>query len=132
MRAWIYHFMAILGGLALLGLALAALRRVPERRRLSVLAAAYFFFCVGLAYQVLITFLANGISSSAGWYLCAVMVPETVLLAGGLRTACTLAPDGKRFAVLLYPDATTERRNRLHLTFLFNFSDELRRRVAEK
>jgi hypothetical protein len=43
-----------------------------------------------------------------------------------------LAPDEKRFAVLLYPDATTERRNRLHLTFLFNFSDELRRRVAEK
>ena len=29
LRAWIYHFVAILGGLALLGLALAALRRVP-------------------------------------------------------------------------------------------------------
>jgi hypothetical protein len=86
LRAWIYHFVAILGGLALLGLALAALRRVPERRQLSVLAAVYFFFCVGLAYHVLITFLANGISSSAGWYLCAVVVPEMVLLAAGLRT----------------------------------------------
>ena len=86
LRAWIYHSMAILGGLALLGLALAALRRVPERRHLFALAAVYFFFCVGLAYHVLITFLANGISSSAGWYLCAVVVPETVLLAAGLRT----------------------------------------------
>jgi serine/threonine-protein kinase len=51
---------------------------------------------------------------------------------GGPFQPYALAPDGKRFAVLLYPDATTERRNRLHLTFLFNFSDELRRRVAEK
>jgi 4-amino-4-deoxy-L-arabinose transferase-like glycosyltransferase len=86
LRAWIYHFMAILCGFALLGLALAELRRVPERRYLSALAAVYFFFCVGLAYHVLITFLANGISTSAGWYLCAVVVPETVLLAAGLRT----------------------------------------------
>jgi hypothetical protein len=40
-----------------------------------------------------------------------------------------LATDVKRFAVLLYPDGSTERQNPLHLTFLLNFGDELRRRV---
>jgi hypothetical protein len=34
---------------------------------------------------VLLTQLTNGISSSAGWYLCAVIVPETILLTAGLR-----------------------------------------------
>lgn len=86
LRAWMYHFIAILAGLALLGLAVAVLRRVPERRHLFVLAAVYSFFCLGIAYHVLLTFLANGFASSAGWYLCAVVVPETVLLAVGLRT----------------------------------------------
>ena len=40
-----------------------------------------------------------------------------------------VAPDGKRFAVMLYPDGTTERHDTLHLTFLLNLTDELRRRV---
>jgi serine/threonine protein kinase len=48
---------------------------------------------------------------------------------GGPFQAYALAPDGKRFAVMLYPDGTTERQRRLNLTFLLNFTDELRRRV---
>jgi serine/threonine-protein kinase len=48
---------------------------------------------------------------------------------GGPFQPFALAPDGKRFAVLLYPDGTTERQNPLRLTFLLNFGDELRRRV---
>jgi hypothetical protein len=43
-----------------------------------------------------------------------------------------LAPDGKRFAVILYPDGTTEQQHPVHLTFLLNFGDELRRRVLNK
>jgi hypothetical protein len=40
-----------------------------------------------------------------------------------------LAPDGKRFAVVLYPDGTAEQKPITHLTFVLNFFEELRRRV---
>jgi serine/threonine-protein kinase len=50
---------------------------------------------------------------------------------GGPFQPYALAPDGKRFAVVLYPDGTTEHQNPLHLTFLLNFADELRRRVTQ-
>ena len=58
--------------------------------------------------------------------------PHPILLnyGGGPFQPYALAPDGKRFAVMLYPDGTTERQSRLHLTYLLNFADELRRRVA--
>jgi serine/threonine-protein kinase len=40
-----------------------------------------------------------------------------------------LAPDGKRFAVFPVPDAKEEERGTVHVTFLLNFFDELRRRA---
>jgi serine/threonine-protein kinase len=40
-----------------------------------------------------------------------------------------MAPDGKRFAVVLNADGTAEPKPITHLTFLLNFFDELRRRV---
>jgi serine/threonine-protein kinase len=40
-----------------------------------------------------------------------------------------LAPNGKRFAVILYPDGTADQKPVTHLTFLLNFFDELRRRA---
>jgi Tol biopolymer transport system component len=40
-----------------------------------------------------------------------------------------LAPDGKRFAVFLRPDAIGEQKGSVHVTVLLNFFDELRRRV---
>ena len=40
-----------------------------------------------------------------------------------------VARDGKRAAVILNADGTTERKPITHLTFLLNFFDELRRRV---
>jgi serine/threonine-protein kinase len=48
---------------------------------------------------------------------------------GGPFLPYDLAPDGKRFAVLLYPNKTAEQPNSPHLTFLLNFVDELRRRA---
>ena len=51
-------------------------------------------------------------------------------VAGGPFQPYALAPDGKRIVVTLYPDGTTEHHNTLHLTFLLNFPDELRRRVT--
>ena len=40
-----------------------------------------------------------------------------------------LAPDGKRFAVLMAPQGSGEGRGPTEVTFLLNFFDELRRRV---
>jgi len=40
-----------------------------------------------------------------------------------------LAPDGKRFAVVLYADGSVEPKPITHLTFILNFFDELQRRV---
>jgi serine/threonine-protein kinase len=40
-----------------------------------------------------------------------------------------LAPDGKRFAVIPNSTAATEEKGDVHMTFLLNFFDELRRRV---
>jgi hypothetical protein len=42
-----------------------------------------------------------------------------------------LAPDGKRFAVLLRPE-TEQAAGSLHVTVLLNFFDELHRRIPEK
>jgi serine/threonine-protein kinase len=49
---------------------------------------------------------------------------------GGPFPPVALSPDGKRFAVMLYPNGTAESPNSLRLTFLLNFSDELQRRVS--
>ena len=40
----------------------------------------------------------------------------------------TLAPDGKRFAVFPMPEAAGPEKGSVHVTFLLNFLDELRRR----
>jgi serine/threonine-protein kinase len=40
-----------------------------------------------------------------------------------------LAPDGKRLAVFLAGDTSSDQKPPTHLTFLLNFFDELRRRA---
>jgi serine/threonine-protein kinase len=40
-----------------------------------------------------------------------------------------LAPDGKRFVVTMRADSTAQPRGSVHVTFLLNFFDELRRRI---
>ena len=56
--------------------------------------------------------------------------PQPILDAGGPFQPYALAPDGKRFAVLLYPDGTADPRNSLHLTFVLNFVGDLRKRFS--
>jgi hypothetical protein len=41
----------------------------------------------------------------------------------------TLAPDGKRFAVFALPELATGATGSVHITMLFNFFDELKRRI---
>jgi hypothetical protein len=43
-----------------------------------------------------------------------------------------IAPDGKHFAVFPVPDTIKQERGSLHVTFLLNFFDELRRRAPAR
>jgi Tol biopolymer transport system component len=45
------------------------------------------------------------------------------------NTNLALAPDGKRFAVFPIPEAAGPEKDSVHVTFLLNFLDELKRRV---
>jgi eukaryotic-like serine/threonine-protein kinase len=40
-----------------------------------------------------------------------------------------LSPDGRRFAVLPQPNSTADDKRSMHVTFLLNFFDEVRRRI---
>jgi serine/threonine-protein kinase len=51
------------------------------------------------------------------------------VLGLGELSAFDIAPDGKRFAAVLYADGTAEQKPATNLTLLLNFFDELRRRV---
>jgi Tol biopolymer transport system component len=54
---------------------------------------------------------------------------ERRLQESGTAPSLDISPDGKRFAVLLAPDAVDEQKPTTQMIFLFNFFDELRRRV---
>ena len=51
------------------------------------------------------------------------------LYSAGITTNWALAPDGKRFAVFLPPEVAGAETGSVHVTFLLNFFDELRRRL---
>ncbi len=55
---------------------------------------------------------------------------ERQLANTGLTLNFDLAPDGKRFAVLMPADAPEPRETRSHITLVLNFFDEVRRRVG--
>lgn len=50
------------------------------------------------------------------------------LAVDGARPVFDIAPDGKRFAVFPRPESE-EKQGNVHVTFLLNFFDELRRKV---
>ena len=54
---------------------------------------------------------------------------ETRIVGRGGRYPYDLAPDGKRFAVVV---STGDDKQRANVTFLFHFFDELKRRVPVK
>ena len=55
---------------------------------------------------------------------------QPILDVDGPNQPYAPAPDGKRCAVLLYPNGTADRRSALHLTFILNFAESLRRRFS--
>jgi serine/threonine-protein kinase len=56
---------------------------------------------------------------------------ETQLFYSG-SSNLALAPDGKRFAVFPMPEAAGPDKGSVHVTFLLNFLDELRRRIPSR
>jgi hypothetical protein len=74
---------------------------------------------------MVVDYTVNGESFPAGkprpWSDRRVFYSGTVNLA--------LAPDGKRFAALPMPEAAGQEKGSVHVTFLLNFFDELRRRM---
>jgi hypothetical protein len=91
LRWWIYYVFKILFALAVVGLCVEAGRHWLKRNtrvaadleRLSIPLCLYGFFLAGLAYHVLISFLANAVSATCGWYIYAVGVAQAVLLSVG-------------------------------------------------
>jgi len=56
-----------------------------ELRGVFVLSAFYVCVWVGLGYEVLITYLNQGVSSTQGWYLYCLVAGEVVLLVWSLQ-----------------------------------------------
>ena len=53
----------------------------------------------------------------------------TPIIRTGVLWNLDLAPDGKRFAVFPRAEASDEKQGNVHVTFLLNFFDEVRRRI---
>jgi hypothetical protein len=54
---------------------------------LVVLLSFCGFFCLGLGYDILLTYVSVGVSSSTGWYMYCLIVPELLFLYYGLQAA---------------------------------------------
>jgi Tol biopolymer transport system component len=76
-------------------------------------------------YIMVVDYTVNGDSFERGkprlWSKSQIYMPG--------NTNLTLAPDGKRFAVFPRPEASEPEKGSVHVTFLLNFLDELRRRI---
>jgi serine/threonine protein kinase len=94
-------------------------------------ANGHELFFLGLDRRIMVAdYTAQGDSFSPGKPRVWSQQQIVLKFGGGPFQPYALAPDGKRFAVMLYPDGSTERQNPLHLTLLLNFGDEVRGRVA--
>ena len=108
-RSWMYQVFQYMGTLALVGLLTywirALVKRLPETLpqpgHLMVLFSYYFFFCIGICYHVLITFVVHDMSSSAGWYFYSLSFPQPILILVGISV---LIPQGTR--LMLIPAAS--------------------------
>jgi hypothetical protein len=93
-RSWMYRVFELLAVAVAIGLAILAAGMVvkkvrrraarnPSAAQLAVIASAYLFACLGLAYYALVVFLTKNVSVTLGWYLYFVISAELVLLASG-------------------------------------------------
>lgn len=95
-RSWMYRVFELIAAAGAIGLGVHMLRTIRHSRwsasqDLLILLLAFATMCSALAYHSLVIFMMKGISTGIGWYLYAVIVPEAVLLAVGLRNQWALA-----------------------------------------
>ncbi len=91
MRWWIYRLFRYVFYVGVIGLCIAFLHpsryrtteHAVDRASLFVLLSLLGFFILGLGYHVLVTFVANGLSATCGWYAYALVVAECILMATG-------------------------------------------------
>jgi hypothetical protein len=57
---------------------------------------------------------------------------ERQIFNTGLTPNFDLAPDGKRFAVMMSAESPEPRQTQGHVTLVLNFFDEVRRRTADR
>jgi 4-amino-4-deoxy-L-arabinose transferase-like glycosyltransferase len=92
------YLLFVLGMAAvLLGLVKLVIKKRLHSGQLFVLLALYILFWIGLLYDILVVYIATGVSASDGWYMYAVIVPEMLLATCGLYS---LTPEGRRWIVL--------------------------------
>ncbi len=84
-------------GLALVGLMIGIFRNRLRSGQMAVALAVYGCFWAGLFYDVLVIYMARGVSASCGWYLYAVIVPEMLLVTVGLLV---ITPKSWRWGIL--------------------------------
>ena len=84
LRSWMYHLFALVWIIATFGFAARYCSTKP-RTDLSLLAGFYISFLLAMAYHTLITFGHSGIAGTLGFYLCSMVVVESVLLYLGLH-----------------------------------------------
>jgi hypothetical protein len=87
LRSWMYRVFAGIVLAAAAGLILKVWRGRGGRSDALVLGSVYGFFWLGLCYHEL-TFSLLGLSSSAGWYVYAVVTAEILLAVTGLQALC--------------------------------------------
>lgn len=81
-RSWMYHALYVLIGLGAIGL----LRRRVWGPGMVVLAGFFASFWAGQLYHTVVMYMAWGIATTLGAYLCAITTAEVGLCAAGLRT----------------------------------------------
>ena len=108
-RSWMYHLFALAWIIAAVGFAARYFSKPPRPSRsdLTLLAGFYLSFLIAMAYHALITFAHEGIAGTLGFYLCSMVVAESVLLYLGLHrlglTALTVSFAAlEAFALLFY------------------------------
>jgi Dolichyl-phosphate-mannose-protein mannosyltransferase len=82
LRAWIYRVLALVCGIALIGVIRLIWRRAPG---IALLAGVVAGFLAAVAYVALARFAVYGSAIASGWYFAPVLPAFAVLLIGGGR-----------------------------------------------
>jgi hypothetical protein len=89
-RSWMYQVLESLILLVLVGVIVIARRSLRSRSdklalpNIVTVGLMFGGFVAALAYHVLVIFINTGIPATCGWYLCAVVLPEALLLITGV------------------------------------------------